>query len=249
MELIDICDSIAAMAQFFAVRSRSEIESFYGDLTGDKEFLKSLNEKISGVPAFGGKRFLHVRELHAYRSLLYLVTRIVRPSVFVETGVLNGFSSAFILLALQHNNAGKLISVDLPSSDDEILRQGTGEIPEGKPTGWIIPDFLRGRHTLRLGPAQTLLPDVFQTAGPVDIFLHDSDHRYSHMMFEMCLALHHLRHSGLIIADNIEQNAAFSDLVRAEQARSLVINSYTSSTRTWQHGIMVKPAGNSEPQD
>lgn len=249
MEIIEISDSITALGQFLELSSRSEIESFYGDLNHDKEFLESLNEKISGVPAFDGKTFLHVRELHAYRSLLYLITRVTRPSVFIETGVLNGLSSAFILLAMQHNNNGKLISVDLPSRDDEILRQGTGEIPEGKQTGWIIPDYLRDRHTLKLGPAQTLLPDVFQTAGPVDIFLHDSDHRYSHMMFEMCLALHYLKPSGLIIADNIEQNAAFSDLVKAEQVRSLVINSYVSPKRTWQHGVMVKPASNSETRD
>lgn len=249
MEIIDISDSITELAQFLAISSRSEIESFYSDLTADTGFLESLNDKISGVPAFSGKTFQHVRELHAYRSLLYLITRVVRPSVFVETGVLNGFSSAFILLAMQHNNMGKLISVDLPSRDDEILRQGTGELPAGKQTGWIIPDSLRDRHTLRLGPAQTLLPEVLQTAKPIDIFLHDSDHRYSHMMFEMCLALHHLSPSGLIIADNIEQNAAFSDLVRAEQARSLVINSYVSPTRTWQHGIMLKPPCNSETRD
>jgi predicted O-methyltransferase YrrM len=241
MNILKIDDYLPLLSQFFGMPKTDMIDRYYKDLLHDHSFLESLNRSIFGIASFHGKQFEHVAELHAYRSLLYLFTRITKPDVFVETGVLNGFSSAFILLAMEHNQIGKLVSVDLPCTDPEILSQGTGELPVGKTTGWVVPDFLRHRHSLRLGPAQELLPKVFAEEQLVDVFLHDSDHCYTHMMFEMCLAFHFVRPSGWILSDNIEQNAAFYDLVRATGGRHLVVNSFLSPERTWQHGIIQKP--------
>ena len=241
MDILHIDDYLALLSEFLVV-PRDTLDRYYHQLVQNDGFLESLNRIIADVPSFHGKQFKHVAELHVYRSLLYLFTRTTSPSVFVETGVLNGFSSAFILLAMEHNAKGKLISIDLPSTDPEILSQGTGELPAGKRTGWVIPDWLQTRHDLRLGPAQALLPKVLAEVGAVDVFLHDSDHSYTHMMFEMSLAWHFVRPGGWILADNIEQNQSFADFVRATGGRMLVVSSYLRPERIWQHGITQKPS-------
>jgi predicted O-methyltransferase YrrM len=241
MDILRIDDYLTLLAQFFVV-PRETLDRYYADLLQAEGFLASFNRVIGGVPSFHGKQFQHVAELHVYRSLLYILTRTTAPNVFIETGVLNGFSSAFILLAMEHNARGKLISIDLPSTDPEILRQGTGELPLGKQTGWAIPDSLRGRHELRSGPSQELLPKALSEVGTVDVFLHDSDHCYTHMMFELSLAWSFIRPGGWVVADNVEQNDCFVDFARATGARKLVVSSYHRPDRIWQHGLAQKPS-------
>jgi predicted O-methyltransferase YrrM len=46
-------------------------------------------------------------------TALYVLVRIFKPEVVVETGVANGVSSSFILKALDQNSRGKLYSIDL----------------------------------------------------------------------------------------------------------------------------------------
>jgi len=53
-------------------------------------------------------------DLYAKKVLLqYMAIRAFRPETVVETGVANGVSSAYILLALQKNERGALHSVSL----------------------------------------------------------------------------------------------------------------------------------------
>lgn len=88
--------------------------------------------------------------------------------------MVNGFSSAVILSALQKNGSGELISVDLPfkqESDSEvqpvandkyedILQQFDEStspidhsivIPPDKQPSWIMPDNLQAKWDLQLG--------------------------------------------------------------------------------------------------
>ena len=95
----------------------------------------------------------------AERTYLYAIMRTLKPRVAVETGVANGFSTAFALLALERNGEGHLYSVDFPREvgrdADEGFYQGIGKagIPPESTSGWLIPEHLRGRWTLRLGPS------------------------------------------------------------------------------------------------
>ncbi len=223
-----------------------QLNSFYQELQHSASFLADINRAIEGVPDFAGVQFSHVSEFRVYRCMLYLFTRTFRPDVFVETGVLNGFSSAFILLAMQHNEAGTLWSIDLPPLDERIRAQGTGALPEGKTAGWTIPDELRSRHQLQFGDARILLPQILEREGPPDVFLHDSDHSYEHMMFELSLAWTYLRPGGWLLCDNVEANDSFMDFVRGVGATGSVVASFDSTERTWKHGMARKlgvPAG------
>lgn len=221
--------------------SLDRLQTYYHELQESQGFLTAINRAILGVPEFAGIHFEDVSGLRLYRCLLYLLTRAFRPEVFVETGVLNGFSSAFVLLAMQHNSAGILHSIDLPPVDERIRMQGTGPLPQGKAPGWAIPEELRPRHRLSLGEARVLLPQTMERQGSIDVFLHDSDHSYEHMMFEMALAWPYLRPGGWLLCDNVEQNRAFADFVRGVNAKSSVVASFDSPERMWKHGMAKKP--------
>lgn len=216
------------------------LERYWGDLQGNQTFLRDLNDAVRDVPEFAGKQFAHVDELRVFRCLLYLLVRATRPEVVVETGVHNGMSSAFMLLAMADNREGHLHSIDLPP-DPRILAQGTNPLPAGKAPGWLIPSGLRVRHSLRLGPAEQLLPSVLAQERSLSLFLHDSDHAYSHMMFEMGLAWTYLRPGGWMVVDNIEQNHAFDDFALGVAAPHFSVASFDSPERVWKHGLLMKP--------
>lgn len=217
----------------------AEVERYYGDLVRSDEFLAALNDKIKDVPEFGGKQFQHVDELRVLRTLLYVVMRIAQPAIVVETGVLHGLGSAFILLGLEHNRKGVLHSIDLPPShDDRLLAQGTEALASNKEAGWIIPEGLRSRHRFHVGRAQELLPQVLAAEAPVDVVFHDSDHSYTHMMFEMALGWYHLKPGGWLIVDNIESNDAFTDFARGVRAEPLEAASFDTPERVWKHGLL-----------
>ena len=219
-----------------------DLERYYAELQSSVDFLEDLNKAVSDVPEFPGVRFESVDELRLYRCLLYVLTRVVRPNVFVETGTLNGFSSAFIHLALHHNEKGTLHSIDLPPIDPRIIDQGTSPLPVGKGPGWAIPENLRDRHELHIGPAEVLLPDLFRNIGSPDVFLHDSDHSYTHMTFELAFAWINVRPGGWTVCDNVEANRSFEDFVQGSGAKSLILATFDSPERIWKHGMMQRSA-------
>ncbi len=133
--------------------------------------------------------------------VLYIICRKRRPDIVVETGVASGISSSHILGALEHNRQGRLYSIDLPGWYKNQ-------------SGWLIPDYLRYRWHLILGrSSETLVPLLKKVAG-VDIFLHDSDHSYQNMFWELQAAWRSLKGGGLLLAHNIDTNEAFSDFSR-----------------------------------
>ena len=139
-----------------------------------------------------------------YHRALYIMTRILKPKVVVETGVFEGHSSLSILLALEENNKGYLYSIDLPSP----------KLPPNKEPGWIVPEYLRKRWDLRLGKSSELLPGLLEEVKEVDIFLHDSKHSYENMHWEYKTAWNRIRKGGLLLSHDISQNAAFRDFAR-----------------------------------
>ena len=147
-----------------------------------------------------------------FGRLCYLVTRYLRPTWVVETGVAHGVTSTYILQGLRDNTHGTLHSIDLPPL-----------IPDAaKHVGQFIPHSLRDRWRLTIGSARKVLPRVLETAGTIDIFVHDSLHTYSHMKWELEAALTVLRPGGVLIADDIEGNQAFEEMTREPSVASWV---------------------------
>ena len=158
---------------------------------------------------------------------LYALVRALRPVVVVETGTANGVSTSFALEALERNGAGRLISIDLPFVEDggqsvvavvpgtEIgFWEGT-PLPPGREPGWMVPERLRGRWELRIGPAQELLPAAVAELGAIDVFFHDSLHTRDHMLFEYRTAWPAIRPGGVLLSDDVFQNDALPTFARS----------------------------------
>ncbi|HEX9224153.1 MAG TPA: class I SAM-dependent methyltransferase [Candidatus Acidoferrales bacterium] len=158
------------------------------------------------------RRFhLSSAEVYAKKVLIqYAAIRAVAPGIVVETGVANGVSSAHLLLALARNNKGHLHSIEI--GDASLL-------PPGSANGWVVPEWLRDRWTLRIGDAKTLLPEVLRGLGTIDVFIHDSLHTYDHMLWEYRAAYDHIRPGGLLISDDALWNSAFSEFAATVGAR------------------------------
>ena len=132
--------------------------------------------------------------------------------------------------------------------DKRILAQGTNPLPTEKSPGWLIPRSLRDRHTLILAPAEEALPALLARLKSIDVFLHDSDHSYEHIMFEAGLAWRYLRAQACMIIDNIEQNTAFTDFVRGVSAKAMDLASFNGPDRVWRHGLLLKANRDHVPQ-
>lgn len=162
---------------------------------------------------------------------LYAIVRHVRPDQAVETGVCNGFSTAFILQAMANNRKGHLSSIDLPevaNHPESAIGLWEGKkgavIPPDEPPGWVIPEHLKGRWTLVLGRSQEKLPGLLNQVGVIDLFMHDSEHSYECMTFEYTEAFRVLRPGGVLISDDVAATTAWSDFVNAQGLASIAVS-------------------------
>jgi predicted O-methyltransferase YrrM len=155
---------------------------------------------------------------------LYVATRLLQPETVVETGCFTGWDSAVILEALERNGTGRLFTIDLPAEEgrfSQLYGHRSGLLP-GLDPGFLVPEALRERWTLTLGDVRDELPPLLQDLRVVDMFFHDSDHTYEHMMWEFAALWPHLALDGLLVSDDISWNSSLRDFARAVQ-RPLVI--------------------------
>lgn len=154
-------------------------------------------------------------DLYAKKVLVqYAAVRAFQPETLVETGVANGVSSAYLLLALHKNGRGMLHSIEL--GDPRYL-------PSGKPPGWMVPEWLKPRWNLLIGDSREVLPKLLADLGGIDVFIHDSLHTYDHMLWEYRAAYPSLRPGGLLVSDDAAWNPAFVEFVREAQVRQAKI--------------------------
>ena len=85
----------------------------------------------------------------------------------------------------------------------------------------MVPEQLRGRWQLTLGRSQDELPGLLERVAPIDFFMHDSEHSEACMRFEFETAWAALRAGGVLAADDVNANAAFTDFA-AREAREPV---------------------------
>ncbi len=153
---------------------------------------------------------------------MYVVCKLLNPIVVVETGVANGFSSSFILYALEENKRGTLYSIDLPNQPGEEI---------SKQVGWLVPEELRGRWELIIGDTSIELPKVTSGLGGIDIFFHDSDHSYEHVLMELDTVWWNLRDCGIVLVDDVRMSSAFDHFFSDKVSRL---------GKLWKLGIAIK---------
>jgi methyltransferase family protein len=167
------------------------VRGYLDELAGDEPLAADLHAILSTRPDRN-------RLMPFGRRLgWYAIVRIRRPALIVETGVHDGLGSTALLRALQRNKAdghpGELVSIDLRSS-----------------VGWLIPKGLRLRHRLVIGDA---LANIVGAAAerPIEMFIHDSDHRYEHETAEFEAAARVVGSGAVLVSDNAHASTAFAD--------------------------------------
>ncbi len=145
--------------------------------------------------------------------LLYLLCYVTKPSIVVETGVANGFSSSYILSAMENVNHGELFSID------GIIRPWH----TAEKIGLAIPQQLKKRQNLILGNASIELKKLLNEINLVDIFIHDSSHTYQNMKKEFRIAWSHIREGGFLFSDDVSQHDAFLDFSDEINVKPIII--------------------------
>lgn len=140
--------------------------------------------------------------------ILYAIIIRYRPDVVLETGIANGYSTRIILSALNKNKHGRLISVEI-----------------SKKVGALLGKTDTSRWTLVVDePAKNLLR-ALGIAKSVDVFIHDSDHTYENMLFELKYAYKKMSKHGFIMSDDVNQNAAFIEFSKRVKTKPLLFPS------------------------
>lgn len=142
---------------------------------------------------------------------LYLVVRLCRPDVIIETGVANGHSSFLLLSALEANSHGRLVSL-------YILPAAGSLVPERLHARWELIILDRADPIADATTRVAMIDDV-------DIFFHDGDHSYVGQCADFALAQRTLTRGrlGLLLSDDIDESFAFIDYVQRRELQATVL--------------------------
>ena len=168
-------------------------------------------------------------------ATLYALTRAQRPAVVVESGGFVGLSTAFILKALADEELASARLYSIESSDN--CEQGI-----------LIPDELRAQFVPLHGKVEDLVRGD-QLPSKIDMFLHDSSHRYRHMRWEFRQFWRRLGEGGLLVSHDVHMTAAFAEFVAATYAhdkKSGLLDVQRTSHYEWGRwgyiGFVIKKA-------
>ncbi|MCI4345893.1 MAG: class I SAM-dependent methyltransferase [Thermoplasmata archaeon] len=138
-------------------------------------------------------------------ALLYLLVRALRPNRVVETGVRPGYSTSWILSALEANGRGSLSS--LGPGNTRGRAPGTRETSVGQ----LVAPALRGRWTLVLGNTEDHLRDILGEGGPVDLFFYDNGPDADRARFELRTAWGALSPRGMLLAHHVDATPVWAE--------------------------------------
>ena len=151
---------------------------------------------------------------------LYILCKLAKPELIVETGVAYGLSSMYILQAFEENKKGSLHSIDGIFSPWQTMEM----------IGSAIPSNLKNRWSIHFGSSAENLHNVLSSLRSVDIFFHDSLHTYKNMIFEYETAWPHIKNGGFLFSDDILGNNAFYDFKLDKKTRSFILSNNAHSS-------------------
>jgi predicted O-methyltransferase YrrM len=132
-----------------------------------------------------------------------------RPTLVVETGVANGYSTVLILSALKRNGHGRLLSVDVNANVGTLVRdEGTER--------WELSILPRRRR-------RSALAALIGGISEIDLFIHDSDHSYGWQAFEYAMAWPRLAWDGILFSDDVDSSRAFFDFCARKARRPVLL--------------------------
>lgn len=224
------------------------INSLYEELLGDQEFLDEINVRIAEVRRHYRQGIFHHEKIDSIdwmsvqRIIQYILVRLYKPAVVVETGVFYGGSTCFLLNGLRRNNQGTLISIDLPGqlwdrerNDSRHMLVGEGEyLPEGLTTGFMVHDNLKSRWKLILGDSHK---EIEKLNTVVDFYIHDSEHSFNFIIKEVELMWPKLSKGAIVMMDDLNWSNGFFSFCVAQKVYPLIITDNGKSGLLARTGI------------
>lgn len=183
------------LAEFTAVvawKPWPEIERYCRELEDDSVLRDKL---VAATLASPDRHSSDAEPRYGRRIGWYALIRALKPKVIVETGVDRGLGTVVIAAALKRNAAegspGRVYATDIIPDCGHLF------LPEYRDVGEIL-----------LGDSVETLKKFSQ---PVDLFLHDSDHRPEYEWAEF-LAIEHCLHPGsIVLSDNSQQSVKLAE--------------------------------------
>jgi predicted O-methyltransferase YrrM len=140
------------------------------------------------------------------RAGWYALVRALRPAHVVESGVDKGLGTVTLAAALLRNAGqgapGRLTAIDINPYAGYLAQSG----PYATVTDLVCADTLRAMGSLDR---------------PVDLFLHDSDHRAEHEALEYASVEPHLSRQALLLSDNAAKTDVLARYARQTGRRFL----------------------------
>jgi predicted O-methyltransferase YrrM len=141
-------------------------------------------------------------------EFLYWLTRLRKPETVIETGVSAGWTSQAFLAAMERNGRGTLYSSDFP-----FFR-----LPDPESViGCVVEPRLKHRWRLFLDGDEVNLPKILRLVPSVDLLHYDSDKTYQGRAYAVNLIRPRLAPEGLIVMDDLSNNAWFKDEVTDQE--------------------------------
>ncbi len=176
----------------------------YADLL---RFRRELRESdLPDILIGRGAGIAFTREL-PQGALLYLLVRALRPSGVVETGVRPGYSTAWILSALEANGTGSLTSLGPGPTAGRMT--GVHDVTVGQ----FVAPSLRARWTLALGNTEDRVREILASRR-IDLFLYDNGPDANRARFELLAGWDALSERGIVLAHHVDANSAWADFCR-----------------------------------
>ncbi|WP_305988577.1 class I SAM-dependent methyltransferase [Roseibium sp. MMSF_3544] len=135
----------------------------------------------------------------------YALTRALKPKLIVETGVHNGLGALAFTAALKQN-----------ATEDHHGRYiGLEVLPH---FGWLLSGPYEEFGEIRYGKSLDLLSNI---EGPIELFLHDSDHSVDHETSEFRAVEPKLSKNCIVMSDNTYTSPALYEFANETDRRFL----------------------------
>jgi SAM-dependent methyltransferase len=152
----------------------------------------------------------------------------------VETGVARGVTTRCFLEALPAD--GHLWSIDLLPRDEAVAAMSRA----------AVPARLRDRWTYVAGSSRNHLEPLLASLGAIDVFAHDSHHTGPTMRMEFAAAWPRLRPGGVLLSDDVHENAAWAELAATDAAAGRAVVGQEEG-KAGLLGVVVRPGSSAPP--
>lgn len=155
-----------------------EVESYFDEIENNADFKNSLKTK-AGI--LSRRKELPITIPLGRRIVWYVLVRIYKPKVIVETGTDKGLGSLVIQLAIEKNQIGTLYTLDIDEYSGSLFDK-----EDLKKIKFLVGDSVQN----------------MQKINEIDFFIHDSDHSEDHEKKEIQAAASKLTNNAIVISDN-----------------------------------------------